>query len=194
MSKQGQGHQAHHRPQKHLGLATEIEDPPTRVLNWQALQHKPLLSKSLQDSLNLGNETTCWTQKFSTWQDHCGSETIIESIQHLSWTSPDSIKASFTNLTKRAHRRAPSSSPSGSNRGKVICFKGATLDCNNFPGFRHHVGDVNQAQCRRAYTRHNSWVSMAADKLRMRLLLCQRSIQSFSIHHYTNMSHMYSHH
>ena len=26
-------------------------------------------------------------------------------------------------------------------------------DCNDFPGFRHHVGDVNQAQCRRAYSR-----------------------------------------
>ena len=25
--------------------------------------------------------------------------------------------------------------------------------CNNYPGFRHHVGDVNQAQCRRAYSR-----------------------------------------
>ena len=42
------------------------------------------------------------------------------------------------------------------------------------------VGDVNQAQCRRAYSRHNLWVSMAADELRMRLLLCQRSNTKFS--------------
>ena len=37
---------------------------------------------------------------------------------------------------------------------------------------------------------NNSWVSMAADELRMRLLLCQRSIHSFPTHHNSNMSHM----
>ena len=41
---------------------------------------------------------------------------------------------------------------------------------------------------------NNSWVSMAADELRMRLLLCQRSIHSFPTHHNSNMSHMYGRH
>ena len=41
---------------------------------------------------------------------------------------------------------------------------------------------------------NNSWVSMAADELRMRLLLCQRSIHSFPTHYNSNMSHMYGRH
>ena len=94
------------------------------------------------------------------------------------------------------HRQASAHRSSAHHRPQCATMlpRLSPRDCNNYPGFRHHVGDVNQAQCRRAYSRHNSWVSMAADELRMRLLLCQRSIHSFPTHHYINMSHMYSRH
>ena len=94
------------------------------------------------------------------------------------------------------HRQASAHRSSAHQRPQcaTMLSRLSPKDCNNYPGFRHHAGDVNQAQCRRAYSRHNSWVSMAADELRMRLLLCQRSIHSFPTHHNSNMSHMYGRH
>ena len=79
------------------------------------------------------------------------------------------------------HRQASAHRSSAHHRPQCATMlpRCSPRDCNNYPGFRHHVGDVNQAQCRRAYSRHNSWVSMAAAELRLRLLLCQRSIHSF---------------
>ena len=113
----------------------------------------------------------------STWA-HCHAHALSTSWPHL-----DHRQASAYRSSMHHRRQCATMLPRRSSR-----------DCNNFPGFWHHVGDVNQAQCQRAYTRHNSWVSMVADELCMHLLLCQRSIQSFSTHHYTNISHMYSHH
>ena len=72
------------------------------------------------------------------------------------------------------HRQASAHRSSAHHRPQCVTMlpRRSSRDCNNYPGFRLHVGDVNQAQCQRVYSRHKSWVWMAADDLRMHLLLC----------------------